>query len=384
MVDDHSAREHQTDYPDRFAYRTIRKKDDYTIQSADRGRFLIIQFRQIGDVLLTLPVAQAIKRERPDSTVGFLVEKAAAPLVKHSPAVDMIYIREPERGLSGDLELLRLIRRERFQVLIDCIKTPSSGWFSLASSIPVRIAFDHRLRRYFYTRTIEPKLMCGYAIDEKLVLLKALGFSPYGSNYRRIDISPDPLSRQHIDSFLKQHGLQDGRPLLAVDPTSKRVTRRWPAEYFVRMIDLFHERRGTHAILIWGPGEEEFVRGLSTQCSTPVTVFCRSTLLELMALLDHCSLFLGNDSAPRHIAVSQGLPTLTIHGATGIGAWTPPEPEHLAFSAQLECQPCNKRECTTLECLRMLKPEAIIDQAVLHFDRFVRSIPVETERNDLS
>ena len=82
-------------------------------------------------------------------------------------------------------------------------------------------------------------------------------------------------------------------------------------------------------------------------------------------------LLFGNDSAPRHLAVSQNTPSIAIHGSTGIGAWTPPEPQHIAFSYKAECQPCNSNQCSTsLKCLVRLKPEDIIDDIVTHLEKY--------------
>ena len=72
--------QHQGDRKqDPYGYTIIRKTTDFAFDAAQADsertmRFLIIQFRQIGDVLLTLPVAQAIKRQLPSSYVAFLVE----------------------------------------------------------------------------------------------------------------------------------------------------------------------------------------------------------------------------------------------------------------------------------------------------------------------
>jgi len=364
---------------DTYNFQTIRKTNDYTIQTLTaeqkkQQRFLIIQFRQIGDVLLTLPVVQAIKRELAECEVSFLVERVAAPLVQRNKAVDRVLVRDRTRGFIGDLGLVRTIRALSFDVVLDFIKIPSSGCFSLLSRAPVRIAVDHSLRRYFYSHTIEPRLSCGYAVDEKLVLLKALGFSPYTGAFRRIEIEPDQECRQRIAQFLRQSLTNDSQSFIVVAPTSKRATRCWPGQHYSQLIDHFYSHRQIQSVLVWGPGEEDVVKDIATRCVSPVRIFFPSSLLELLALIAECSLFIGNDSGPRHLAVSQNIPTITIHGATGVGAWTPPEPQHLAFS------PCEKNECSTLECLETLQPEEIIDRALAHFDRFARTTPENHNR----
>ena len=73
------------------------------------------------------------------------------------------------------------------------------------------------------------------------------------------------------------------------------------------------------------------------------------SLPELAALLEKCSLYVGNDSGPAHIADAIGIDTVTIFGSsvpgeTGPGAQhAPPAGLHSAVSAAFECAPCRER-----------------------------------------
>jgi len=85
-------------------------------------------------------------------------------------------------------------------------------------------------------------------------------------------------------------------------------------------------------------------------------------LNTLAALLAWADLFVGCNSAPLHIAVSQGIPTVTIMGATLSVNWLPPAPQHRAVLAGLPCQPCEKNYCgppLNTACLRTLTPETV-------------------------
>ena len=85
-------------------------------------------------------------------------------------------------------------------------------------------------------------------------------------------------------------------------------------------------------------------------------------LHTLAALLAQADLFIGCKSAPLHVEVSQGIPTLTIMGATHSVSWIPPEPRHRAVLAGLPCQPCEKNACgppLDMACLRTLTVETV-------------------------
>lgn len=339
-----------------------------------KKKILIIQFRQIGDVLLMLPMAESLVKTCPDVTVHFLTEKGPAQLFNNNPFIDEVLIRERHGGIKSDLKLIKRLRNNRYDLIIDGICTPSSGWMSWLSNCPLRIAFDHPVRRFFYSHTFQPHLDVGYTLDEKLVLLEAIGFSPFSGNFRHIFLQPDANSIERMQEYLHGHGLEGKHPLIVVAPTHRRITRRWPARHFAGLIDFMARKRKAVCVIVWGPGEEDYAKSVQQMCHEPVFLYWKSSLLELTALIKEADFFIGNDSAPRHIAVSQGTPSVAIHGATGIGAWTPPTAEHIAFTKDIACQPCNKNDCETLECLELLGPEKIVEGVIEHLDSFGKHI----------
>lgn len=46
--------------------------------------------------------------------------------------------------------------------------------------------------------------------------------------------------------------------------------------------------------------------------TTPVWDYGATTVRELAALYQRCSLWIGNDGGPKHVAVAAGTPTLTV------------------------------------------------------------------------
>jgi ADP-heptose:LPS heptosyltransferase len=83
-------------------------------------------------------------------------------------------------------------------------------------------------------------------------------------------------------------------------------------------------------------------------------------------LLARTSLFLGNDSGPKHIAAGLGVPTVGIHsGTVDVREWGPIGPNAVAVAREMVCSPCylsNPEDCRRgLACLRQLSPEIVYD-----------------------
>jgi ADP-heptose:LPS heptosyltransferase len=83
-------------------------------------------------------------------------------------------------------------------------------------------------------------------------------------------------------------------------------------------------------------------------------------------LVTACSLFLGNNSGPHHIAAGLGVPTVGVHsGSVDVREWGPVGPAAVAVAREVICSPCYlamAKDCPRgLACLRELTPETVYD-----------------------
>src|SRR5213083_1635257 len=77
-------------------------------------RILVIQFRQIGDVLLSTPVLRALRQHYPQSYIAFLTEPSPGRVLQGNPFLDEVIIRPRHATWRQQWRLLRYIRRQRF------------------------------------------------------------------------------------------------------------------------------------------------------------------------------------------------------------------------------------------------------------------------------
>src|SRR5258705_9846956 len=121
-------------------------------------KILIVRLRLIGDVVLTTPLLRALKRKYPDAQLTYLVEPAAAPVVRGNPHLANVVLVPKRRGLArlrDDMSMARRLRRERFDVAIDLHGGPRAAWFTWASGAPMRIGYAIAGRAWMYTHAID-------------------------------------------------------------------------------------------------------------------------------------------------------------------------------------------------------------------------------------
>jgi ADP-heptose:LPS heptosyltransferase len=110
----------------------------------------------------------------------------------------------------------------------------------------------------------------------------------------------------------------------------------------------------------------------------------KSGLLESLAVIRRCSLFLANDTGPGKAAMALGVPTACVWGPSDWreqGVFWEPE-KHLQISSGLPCQPCislairnegagvlNFDNCGHRACLNELTAEQVAARIVQRYGK---------------
>jgi hypothetical protein len=124
------------------------------------------------------------------------------------------------------------------------------------------------------------------------------------------------------------------------------------------------EKNAVNAILIGGPEETklaEEVLGHVINREAVVSLVGRTSLQQLIALLNACALYVGNNSGPKHIAAGLGVPTIGIHsGVVDAIEWGPIGKRAVALRRNMTCSPCylaQQKDCPRdFACMRGLEP----------------------------
>jgi heptosyltransferase-2/heptosyltransferase-3 len=315
--------------------------------------FLLIQLRQIGDVVLTTPIPHILGEEVPGCRVSFLTERPSDQLLEGNPFIDRILLNDRKGSWVQTLRLGLSLRRQRYDAVIDFMSNPRSAILALLSGAPIRISYPSAVRGLAYTDRVRPA--DGYAVDFKKGLLSPLGVT----SARRL---PELFLRPEEKAAgqqLRASLLGDGGRLVTVDPSHRRVTRKWPAAHYGELCRRLRAAWGAVSVVLWGPGEEPVADEVVASSAGAAVKAPPTRLREMAALLAAADLHVGNCSAPRHIAVAVGTPTFVVLGSTSLG-WSYPAAEHTQVALGLPCQPCNRNECPReLVCLTDLAPEAV-------------------------
>ncbi len=281
-------------------------------------RILICRMGAIGDTILTLPVACALREHFPEAYIGWAVEKAAAPLIRHHPSLDTVI--ELDRGWNLTPRSIRQARRElqshRFDVSIDCQGTPASalaGWLSGAEK---RIGFagvrGKRLGCMLTNSRIKPVFT--HLTDQSLELLIPLEIN---SPKVRWKLPIPTTSRTWAARFRRT---VQAESLAVLNPGAAWDSKQWEPDRFGATARYLNDRYGYRSVVVWGNLSERLAAEQIVACSRGAASLAPATdLNHLAALIETADLFISGDTGPLHMAVAVGTSTIGLYGATRPG-----------------------------------------------------------------
>ncbi len=308
------------------------------------------------------PAVRALREKYPKSYMAFLVENESSDILKRNPYLNELLILDRGKYLNPVywIKIIRRIRKKRFELAVDFLGNPRTGYLSFLSGARQRLGYDTARRRLFYNLAVKTGATGKYSAAYKLEMLECLGIS---GRDLRLDFLVSDQARSFAGEFFDENHLSQDDLIVSVSPTSRRHFRLWPLKRYARLADWLMSEFNAKVILVWGPGEEETVeRVKSLMKRAPLICWETHDLLQLGAILERCDLHIGNDNGTKHIAVAVGKPTITIYSVEDPRSWTYPEPSrHKFLKAKVDCPDCRKirYKCSQLECLNRIQVQDV-------------------------
>jgi len=333
-------------------------------------KILVIQLRQMGDILLCTPALKALRTKFPGAQIAFLVDSSFEPLLKYNPDLNLVLTRNPTELLEP-FRTINRIRQFAPDLVIDYLANPRTALLTLFSGAMTTLSYANKRRAFLYK--IKAPSSGGYVAEEKLSLLK-----PLGVESKDLDLvfnypaSAGAKARERLASL----GITERDFLVALDLFHKRPARQWPVPNFIELADRLAEKFDAKVLIICLPQNRHLAEQAMAQARRKHQLASDLDLFELAALIGHARLFLGNDAGTKHIAVSQKTPSFTLPGPSG-PQWTPDSPLHQTMAVELDCRPCSFHQCPDPEhpCQNRLSPEAVFQKLSRFIEQTIRKPP---------
>lgn len=322
--------------------------------SLEARNILVIDFGQLGDVILSLPALSAIRHRFPGARVTVAVGGAAASVVEmagvadEALAVDRVALRDGPKHLSvwqiGKLVLE--VRRRKFDFVIDLHSLSETNLLGFLSGAGQRLYARRPGRSLDYLANFRPappvEDRSKHAIDRYLDVVSPLGVGEV-SRVPRLAVREE--DGRAVDEMLRKAlagGKSKGKrattgdgPLVGIFPGAGHPSRRWPIERFAELAWMLERNDSVRSVLFAGPEERKLVREALPKFPPSTIVLDKLTVPQLAAAAERLSVFVSNDTGPMHVAAAVGTPVVILmQHHPMFNCYIPPGDRHRVVAAR--------------------------------------------------
>ncbi|MEW5894590.1 MAG: glycosyltransferase family 9 protein [Candidatus Omnitrophota bacterium] len=341
-------------------------------------KILIVNTFGIGDVLFTTPLIQNIKEQSPDVILGYIANARTAPILKHHPLINHVYIYERDEFyevyrrsrrafLKKSFDFIRDIKACGYDLVIDLSLNMSTGLLMKLAGVAKRVGFDYKGRGRFLTDKIPLKGYEGKHIIEFYgEILQWLGLRP---GQMAMKFPMDSADVQHVSEILESHASK--APVVTIVPGGgaswgrDASRKRWIPQNFAQVADRLAGSCGATVVLSGGHEDRKLGEIISGLMKNPVIDLTGVlTLGQSAALFSKSRVVVTNDGGPLHMSVAAGTPTVSIFGPVDERVYGPyPSAGHKVVCSNIACRPCYRRfrvaQCDHISCLKKLDTDQV-------------------------
>ena len=382
---------------DRTLDSDAKSRDSSGLQTAEFSRILLIKPSALGDVVHTIPVLVKLRARYPRARIDWLITPENAEVVRHHPALSNVVLfarrdfskpGQRWRATLGFIDLLKQIRRAKYDLVVDMHGQVRSAFFTLISGARVRIGFDRPIKRgvtisaehdlknvpnhgwrgaregswIAYTHRIPIPTLDVHAIDRYLWVAPLLGLD---DNPPDLTIHLSPEASDRVNRLLEEHDVPASKPLVVLVPGTIWETKHWTIEGFAGVARQFLQD-GFAVALAGTMRDQQRCRQIAAAAPGTCDLSGKTTPADLAALIRRAEVAVTNDSGSMHVAASLGKPMVSVFGPTNpvhIGPYERPES---VVRVDLPCSPCNYRRLSQCPfdhaCMKQVTSTMVVER----------------------
>jgi heptosyltransferase I len=326
-------------------------------------KILIVRLSALGDIVHALPVLSAIKKDKPDAQVDWLVEENYASILSIARGLrKRIIVRARKSfetadsisfgGLMGYRNAAKYLWNQDYDYALDLQGLIKSAVWARISFADRVIGFDApNLREpqaaFLYSQTVTPSRPAGqqasgpaaeHVIRKNLSILQALDIEPGA-----IEMPLVPHASTDTTAAVETAG--GPMQYVVINPGAAWPNKRWPPERFGALAAKLHAHAGLRSLVTWGPAEKELATAVVDASDGAASLAPATTVSDLAVLMREAALVVSGDTGPLHIAAAMGTPLVGLYGPTWPERNGPWDPHDVVISRASVCVCHHKRQC---------------------------------------
>lgn len=269
----------------------------------------ILRLSAIGDVCHAVSAVQAIQKHYPKASVTWVIGKIEAALLDGLPGVKFV-IFDKKQGKAAYQKLKKTFKHKQFDVLLHMQVAFRANLAASCIPAKVKVGFDwHRAKEahsLFINQPIE-KQQQAHVLQGFMGFAQEIGVPAAAPKWQM------PVSDSDRATAVKH--LQGLGKTVVIAPAASGPERNWLPQRYAQVARYAHNR-GFAIVLTGGPTELE--QRLSAEIMQyidfPVlNLVGKTSLKELLCVLEQASLVIAPDTGPAHMAVTVATPVIGLY-----------------------------------------------------------------------
>ncbi|MDD5456346.1 MAG: glycosyltransferase family 9 protein [Candidatus Margulisbacteria bacterium] len=324
-------------------------------------KILIIRPDELGDVILSLPLAVELKKQFPNVQIYYLCSEYTAQLLEYHPAVNGCIIDPLEKGRTykGIFKFVKEIKQQNFDAVFHCYNEFAYALAVYLARIKFRVGDSSKLApRFFHNYRARQDFtnIWNHEVDLNLNLLRALRLNvpQIGDFGMKLDFSKaeNPLIKKAIT--IKNY--------IMVHPGLGKGNRFWGIIKYKALIDWLVDK--DYGVIISG-GASELQQNKEIAADYPgkvIDLTGKTSLIQLAFLIKGAEIFVSVDTGPMHLAAALGIPVVLISPSKYVkpNRWGPYGVKNKIVYAKRTCPlRCFPYNCIEKYCVDAIQIEQV-------------------------
>jgi len=324
-------------------------------------RILVVKLSALGDVVLTTGSLKALRQKFPNADLQCLTSPDGAAVLQHCPYLNDIIVFDPRnKGLAGIWDLGRVLRKRRFDKVVDLQNNRTSHVLSFLSMAPQTCGYDNGKFGFLLNRRIKDDLRGLAPVEHQFRVLGLLGLAYDPGVF--LELWPSDRDREYVRSLLESEWLGNVQDFIGLNlaASAQWPTKNWPPGHMAKLCDLL-AGQNIRVVLTGQDKDRPLARWVINRTKAkPANLVGKTNILQLAALLGRCRVYVSPDSAPLHVASAMKVPIVALFGPTDPRRHMPPG-NAIVLKRDLKCSPCYSGRCKirTHACMEDITPEEV-------------------------
>ena len=321
-------------------------------------KILIIKPSSFGDIIQANPALTALRELYPDAEITWLIFDVWADILDFFPDLNKKIVWKKSGGISEYRRVISEVRQEKFDLVIDLQGLLRTALIAFLSGAPRKLGVPgmKEMSWVLVKETYPEKraLNAAYRSLEPLRFISRKAFEP------KFNIKIDNVTAAVVDAILKKENILVSDKLVAIVPSARGRAKQWPVEYFRKLISLLVSgSKNLRIVILGGKNTLGLYPGIGV-----IDLSGKTTLKNLAAILKKCSLVIGLDTGPVHLAAAMDVPSVVLFGGSDARETAPISKNAVIIKKDFKCSPCRGRmSCRDADCLRAISPEEVFEAA---------------------